>query len=51
MSCSGRRLRSLFHPGKLRIEKQEWKQATITEATECSKSCPASGELMYLEKR
>ena len=35
----------------LRIGEGDWKQATISESEACSKSCPASGEIMHLRKR
>jgi len=34
-----------------RIDEGDWEQATISEAAECGKNCPASAEPMHLEKR
>ncbi|ACH37801.1 MAG: hypothetical protein ACD_55C00083G0003 [uncultured bacterium] len=34
----------------VRIDETEWKQATVKESSQCSKSCPASEEAMGNEK-
>lgn len=35
----------------VRIDEDQWEQATVRESPGCSKSCPASTESMHLKKR